>query len=59
MLGDTAQSITLTSIMRPSDQWALLDVCSTPTLPAYNVDIFFYLSIFRQGCVDTLLLGAH
>ena len=60
MMGTAAQNITLTSTMRPSDQWALLDVCSTPTLPAYNVDIYiFNLSMFQQGCVDTLLLGAH
>ena len=59
MMGTTAQSITLTYTVRPSDQWALMDVCSIPTWPAYHVDIFFDLSIFQQGCVDTLLLGAQ
>ena len=50
MMGTTAQSITLTSTMRPSDQWALLDVCSTPTLPAYNVDIFLSVNIPARVC---------
>ena len=43
MMGTTAQSINLKSTIRPSAQWALLDVCSTPTWPAYHVDIYFLI----------------
>lgn len=55
----TAQSTTQTSTTIPSAQSALPDVCSTPALIERIVGTFFHLSIFQQGCVDTLLLGAY